>query len=488
MHIEGMEFGSSDGPVFLEPLSLEFDAHVNVFIGPNACGKTSLLYALAEGAPAFFQGERMTFCEIHADPGWESGVDYDELTDDQEQELVDNFGSYWHLKAVPWSFLPATRISLPGIDDAAAQYPALLGAGSSVNYPRLVDDLIDYLSDGHPIFHDTALPLDNLFVFNGMDLQALVEVMSNKLLSAGRAPGELERVQRVAYACAKDIALEVFVGEPWDYTSVSEDTTGTVSGTYPGMGAMVRTGTAKELQQEYVGHLSSGSQGLYLWILYIALKMAWHYKFDESWPESPAILLIDELENHLHPAWQRRVIPALRIHFRRLQIFATTHSPFVVAGLKAGQVHKLFRDENGIIRKEPNDEDLSGWTVEDILRAFMEIEDPADEDTAVAAVVLRLLRNHEPEEGETAEAWRQKRIAQLSGGESVPSGRDLVALGWLERLPTLNGAALDWWEYQIERLEVQVSPNIEFQGSTNADRERYIAQLEERLGENLLDD
>ena len=57
-----------------------------------------------------------------------------------------------------------------------------------------------------------------------------------------------------------------------------------------------------------------------------------------------AILLIDEIENHLHPTWQRRVIPALRRHFPGLQIFATTHSPFVVAGLKRGQIHRLYRE------------------------------------------------------------------------------------------------------------------------------------------------
>ena len=50
--------------------------------------------------------------------------------------------------------------------------------------------------------------------------------------------------------------------------------------------------------------------------------------FAEDWQKQPAILLIDEIENHLHPTWQRRVIPALLDHFPGLQIFATTHSPF----------------------------------------------------------------------------------------------------------------------------------------------------------------
>ena len=87
--------------------------------------------------------------------------------------------------------------------------------------------------------------------------------------------------------------------------------------------------------------------------------------------KKPAILLIDEIENHLHPTWQRRVIPALLEHFPGLQIFATTHSPFVVAGLKAGQVHLLNRDENGVVTATTNTEDIIGWTADEILRVFM---------------------------------------------------------------------------------------------------------------------
>ena len=101
--------------------------------------------------------------------------------------------------------------------------------------------------------------------------------------------------------------------------------------------------------------------------------------------------MIDEIENHLHPTWQRRVIPELLRHFPGLQIFATTHSPFVVAGLKKGQVHLLKRDENGVVTYKPNSEDIVGWTADEILRNMMGVEDPTD-DTAAATRELRELR------------------------------------------------------------------------------------------------
>ena len=142
----------------------------------------------------------------------------------------------------------------------------------------------------------------------------------------------------------------------------------------------------------YLGHLSSGTEGILLWMRWLALKMVHHYRFEEDWASKSAILLIDEIENHLHPTWQRRVIPALLDHFPNLQIFATTHSPFVVAGLKAGQVHLLNRDSNGVVTASTNTEDIIGWTADEILRTMMGVDEPTDQLTVDRANRLRELR------------------------------------------------------------------------------------------------
>ena len=141
--------------------------------------------------------------------------------------------------------------------------------------------------------------------------------------------------------------------------------------------------------------------------------------------EKPAILLIDEIENHLHPTWQRRIIPALLEHFPGLQIVATTHSPFVVAGLKAGQVHILKRDANGVVTATTNPDDVVGWTMDEILRGMMGVDDPTDEDTARAAHELRQLRNEDPKSDEKEEEARQARIRELR----AMVDRDLLAGG-----------------------------------------------------------
>lgn len=52
----------------------------------------------------------------------------------------------------------------------------------------------------------------------------------------------------------------------------------------------------------------------------------------------PGLLLIDEAENHLHPKWQKRFIPAVRRLFPNLQIIAATHSPFIIASIPNAKV------------------------------------------------------------------------------------------------------------------------------------------------------
>ena len=175
----------------------------------------------------------------------------------------------------------------------------------------------------------------------------------------------------------------------------------------------------------FAGALSSGTQGTLMWVWALALQMAHHYSWKGGWEQKPAIILIDEIENHLHPTWQRRVIPALLEHFPGLQIFATTHSPFVVAGLKAGQVHLLKRDEQGRVTATTNHEDVIGWTADEILRNMMGVDDPTDDVTAAAARELRELRNSTPENSEEAEAERQRRMQELR--QLV--NRDLLAGG-----------------------------------------------------------
>lgn len=52
---------------------------------------------------------------------------------------------------------------------------------------------------------------------------------------------------------------------------------------------------------------------------------------------TPGVILIDEIDLHLHPMWQRRIVDDLRRTFPKVQFICTTHSPFIVQSLRSGE-------------------------------------------------------------------------------------------------------------------------------------------------------
>jgi predicted ATP-binding protein involved in virulence len=58
------------------------------------------------------------------------------------------------------------------------------------------------------------------------------------------------------------------------------------------------------------------------------------------------ILFLDEIEVHLHPSWQRKILPVVQKLFSNAQIFISTHSPFVVGSVDGARVYKFKLDEN----------------------------------------------------------------------------------------------------------------------------------------------
>jgi predicted ATP-binding protein involved in virulence len=66
--------------------------------------------------------------------------------------------------------------------------------------------------------------------------------------------------------------------------------------------------------------------------------------------ETNGIVLIDEIEQHLHPGWQQRILPALREAFPRVQFIVTTHSPEVLSTVESRQIRIL---DNGKCYKAP---------------------------------------------------------------------------------------------------------------------------------------
>ena len=79
-----------------------------------------------------------------------------------------------------------------------------------------------------------------------------------------------------------------------------------------------------------------------------------------------AIVLVDEIEAHLHPRWQRTVVPLLREVFPSCQFVVTTHSPLVTASAGPGEVRVLEVAAAGDVRVQVLEERLSALDADEI--------------------------------------------------------------------------------------------------------------------------
>jgi len=85
--------------------------------------------------------------------------------------------------------------------------------------------------------------------------------------------------------------------------------------------------------------------------------------------EGSAIVLIDEIELHLHPSWQRKVLRQLTSTFKNCQFIVTTHSPQVIGQTKAEKLRLLYKNDERISVTTPS-QALgmdSSWILENIM-------------------------------------------------------------------------------------------------------------------------
>ncbi len=97
----------------------------------------------------------------------------------------------------------------------------------------------------------------------------------------------------------------------------------------------------KGREELIVNQLSDGEKCTLALVGDLARRLALAYPELDNPLQAPGIVLIDEIDLHLHPGWQRRVVPALQYAFPRCQFILTTHSPQVVSEVPAQQIWVL---------------------------------------------------------------------------------------------------------------------------------------------------
>lgn len=126
---------------------------------------------------------------------------------------------------------------------------------------------------------------------------------------------------------------------------------------------------------------------------------------DQAAKQTIGIILIDEIDLHLHPAWQQRIIAALRRAFPQMQFIVSTHSPQVLSTVESKRIRIVFRDADG------------DW----------QAVSPAQEVKGVeSAVALNDIMGVDPVPPIEEASWVANYIAMIeSGSHESPAGQGL---------------------------------------------------------------
>ncbi len=368
-------------------IEFEFDPQVNVFIGPNNSGKSSVLWALGDATvyPFTFpekllrQGKDATF-QIQLSGAVDKPF--------QGQFPISMGSEYWNserwhayvenLKRIGYSkFIPALRQSTdfrsPGpritltneSDDQSQTGPSDLATLwlRNMESSRIRRALRKENENDPELRKRLALVSDNAsLVSDEAVIQKIIELDYRSYLKQ-------RLVFRDIVAKIGEMASDITEGFPIVFMGADEDDKGfypkfqTIDGPVP------------------LNTLSQGTQSIIQWLAHLLIGYAEYYDFPDNIEELPGVLIIDEVDAHLHPSWQRRIIPTLIGHFPKLQIFFSTHSPLMLAGLGAGQVQLLQRDEKGTVTVSRNEADIMGWTADEILVHYLGVPDPTNLQT-----------------------------------------------------------------------------------------------------------
>lgn len=129
---------------------------------------------------------------------------------------------------------------------------------------------------------------------------------------------------------------------------------------------------------------------------------------------TPGVIMIDELDMHLHPEWQQLIVGALTEAFPLIQFIITTHSPQVLTTVKRESIRILAQDEDGIWSADMPDEETKGIESSSAMNDVMGVNQiPPEPEAAWRYDYTALIENgrHESPEGK---ALRDKLVGLYS--------------------------------------------------------------------------
>ncbi len=358
------------GP-FVGPLTLELPegrdptrADLHLLVGPNGCGKSTVLTAIAQ----HFAGKGDTGLWRRGRAG--SGAELFFRVDNDYHPVV---LSLWREADGQWatSGLPLDRVMRS--DDYRVRYACFAYGGLRAVEESGLDAIRELIDD--PLT-DAAAPNKP----TGMRdfTQWVANTIAREAISARDGDGARATARRAALTRVEQ-AMEAVVGEPVRLRLADDP-----------FRVVAQLGAAAEVP---LAQLADGVQSLLSWVGDLLMRMdRVKWEGDLAVTERRFLLLLDEVEVHLHPAWQRKVLPMLERLFPNAQVVLSTHSPFVVNSATDAWIHR-FRLSGGTATVDPPLPSRIGTSAAAVLEDVLGVDAEFDVETERHLAEFRRLRD-----------------------------------------------------------------------------------------------
>jgi hypothetical protein len=118
--------------------------------------------------------------------------------------------------------------------------------------------------------------------------------------------------------------------------------------------------------------LSQGTSSILGWVGVLLQRLYGIYPNAKQPEDGPALVLIDEIDAHLHPRWQRKLVTLTREQFPNVQMIASSHSPLLAGAMRRNELRIVERDpKSGEMHAAMPREDLRGQTADEILTSSL---------------------------------------------------------------------------------------------------------------------
>jgi energy-coupling factor transporter ATP-binding protein EcfA2 len=423
-----------------QQLDIEFGDKMTVFAGINGSGKSAVLRALAailshllpKTSPSKETAEMFSVTDVHSD---KPALTISAMFEDGEKAL---HGQITHAKP---NQAKAAEYAERRDKARFAIRTTTKGSKEEIALRDEIRFLSELLEGGKDHFSFQSRPLKKKSIA-GMSRKAShpIAVLYATSRYLGRMPPRLSglrpfepgnaypgalvgnEVSLGAFALWFQAALHGALGGKSVSTRLLRQLDSVVRTILPGFSEPRLTATSpprfyvkKDRKEFELNQLSDGERGLLALAFDLTRRLSIaNPELKNPVAESPAIILLDEIELHLHPKWQRDVLRRLTKTFSKSQFIVTTHSPQVLGEVEGKYIRYLKRAPKGeIIRWTPPR--ALGLDSNRILRELM---DAPSRNTGVDARTHKLFRLIDAEKFRDAKALLS--TIQASLGEAEP--------------------------------------------------------------------